>query len=163
MSVSLWFIIDRSIIDVSTNGGVTMKRHAYSKIPFLLRVTNNQLNTLFSKNMKLNGSRYEILNYLMDDEKYSQSDLQKAIDIDRAAITRHLKGLEEEGYVLRERNPLDSREILVSITPKGKKDLVLCQGDTLNFCDQVFASLTDEELMNLTHYLEKMKRHLDAL
>ncbi len=68
-------------------------------------------------------SRYLILVYLMDHDKCLQMELAKAVGIDKAAITRHLKVLEEKGYVMRER---DGREVLVCLTDEGKSCMQGC-------------------------------------
>ena len=135
----------------------------YSKITFLMRVLNNQLNTKFERAMNMNTSRYELLHYLLDGEQYTQTHLQKLVNIDRAAITRHLKALEEEGYVMRERNPSNNREVFVQITEQGKIDTIQCQMDKNHFNNELFEDFTEEELKHFLVYLEKMKNRLDGL
>lgn len=135
----------------------------YSKITFLMRVLNNQLNTKFERTMNMNSSRYELLHYLLDGKSYTQTHLQKLVNIDRAAITRHVKALEEEGYVTRERNPLNNREIFVRITDKGKADTIQCQMDKNHFNNELFEDFTKDDLNNFLAYLEKMKNRLDGL
>ncbi len=56
----------------------------------------------------------------------SQSQLQNELKIDSAAVTRHLKLLEEKNLVKRERNKENNREVFVEITDKAKNDLALC-------------------------------------
>lgn len=135
----------------------------YSKITFLMRVLNNQLNTKFERAMNMNSSRYELLHYLLDGGLYTQTHLQKLVNIDRAAITRHLKSLEEEGYVTRERNPNNNRENFVQITKKGKQDTIQCQMDTNHFNNELFEDFTEEELKIFLGYLEKMKNRLEGI
>lgn len=135
----------------------------YSKITFLMRVLNNQLNTKFERAMNMNSSRYELLHYLLDGGLYTQTHLQKLVNIDRAAITRHLKSLEEEGYVTRERNPNNNRENFVQITEKGKEDTIQCQMDTNHFNNELFEDFAEEELKTFLGYLEKMKNRLEGI
>lgn len=135
----------------------------YSKITFLMRVLNNQLNTKFERAMNMNSSRYELLHYLLDGGLYTQTHLQKLVNIDRAAITRHLKALEEEGYVVREKNPINNRENFVQITKKGKEDTIQCQMDTNHFNNELFEDFTEEELKTFLRYLEKMKNRLEGI
>ena len=128
-----------------------------------MRVLNNQLNTKFERAMNMNSSRYELLHYLLDGGLYTQTHLQKLVNIDRAAITRHLKSLEEEGYVTRERNPNNNRENFVQITKKGKQDTIQCQMDTNHFNNELFEDFTEEELKIFLGYLEKMKNRLEGI
>lgn len=128
-----------------------------------MRVLNNQLNTKFERAMNMNSSRYELLHYLLDGGLYTQTHLQKLVNIDRAAITRHLKALEEEGYVVREKNPINNRENFVQITKKGKEDTIQCQMDTNHFNNELFEDFTEEELKTFLGYLEKMKNRLEGI
>lgn len=128
-----------------------------------MRVLNNQLNTKFERAMNMNSSRYELLHYLLDGGLYTQTHLQKLVNIDRAAITRHLKALEEEGYVVREKNPINNRENFVQITKKGKEDTIQCQMDTNHFNNELFEDFTEEELKTFLRYLEKMKNRLEGI
>lgn len=128
-----------------------------------MRVLNNQLNTKFERAMNMNSSRYELLHYLLDGGLYTQTHLQKLVNIDRAAITRHLKALEEEGYVTREKNPNNNRENFVQITKKGKEDTIQCQMDTNHFNNELFEDFTEEELKTFLRYLEKMKNRLEGI
>lgn len=128
-----------------------------------MRVLNNQLNTKFERAMNMNSSRYELLHYLLDGGLYTQTHLQKLVNIDRAAITRHLKALEEEGYVVREKNPINNRENFVQITKKGKEDTIQCQMDTNHFNNKLFEDFTEEELKTFLRYLEKMKNRLEGI
>ena len=45
--------------------------------------------------------------------------------IDQSALTRHFKILESEGYVSRNRNPLNQREVLVELTQEAKNQLLV--------------------------------------
>lgn len=49
------------------------------------------------------------------------------MQIGQAAVTRHLKILEQKGYISRERNPKNNREIFVKLTEKVKNELATCE------------------------------------
>lgn len=50
----------------------------------------------------------------------SQKALQQEVNIDNAAITRHLKQLEANEMIVRRKNPDDNRITLVSLTEEGR-------------------------------------------
>ncbi|WP_042196108.1 MarR family winged helix-turn-helix transcriptional regulator [Paenibacillus camerounensis] len=136
---------------------------SYLKTTFLLRMLNNQLNTKFERATNFNLSRYELLHYLLDGEKYTQTHLQKIMNIDNAAITRQLKALEAEGYVYRERNPSNNREMLVQVTDKGKTETLECQVSRNNFNNKLFDDFTEEDIEQLLLLLDKMKINLEEI
>ncbi|AZV42843.1 MarR family winged helix-turn-helix transcriptional regulator [Peribacillus asahii] len=135
----------------------------YVRTTFLLRVLNNQLNTKFERATSLNLSRYELLHYLVDGEVYAQMHLQKLLNLDAAAITRHLKALEEEGYITRTRNPQNNREMLVQATAEGIKGTLECQSSRNNFDNRLFEGFSEEELTVFIKSLEKLKFNLENM
>ena len=136
---------------------------SYVRTTFLLRVLNNQLNTKFERATNLNLSRYELLHYLVDGKEYPQVHLQAILNVDAAAITRHLKALEEEGYVTRIRNPKNNREQLVQATEVGIKGTLECQASRNNFDNRLFEGFEEEELKIFIGSLEKLKMNLEKM
>ena len=47
--------------------------------------------------------------------------LASFIGIDRAAITRHLNRIEEQGLIIRDRSPSDGRSVNLKLTSKGER------------------------------------------
>jgi DNA-binding MarR family transcriptional regulator len=135
----------------------------YVRTTFLLRVLNNQLNTKFERATNINLSRYEILHYLVDGKEYPQSHLQAILNIDAAAITRHLKALEEEGFISRIRNPKNNRELLVRATEAGITGTLECQASRSNFDNRLFDGFEEEELNVFIRSLEKVKLNLEKM
>lgn len=76
---------------------------------YRLKVADESISNLFEKQLGISLTRYTILRILLEDAPMHQLALQEQLQIDRAAITRHLKLLEEQGYISRERNPKNQR------------------------------------------------------
>lgn len=94
------------------------------QILHLLKGLNNQISPKFERCTGISSTRFELLHQLFETEEINQSNLQKAVNIDSAAITRHLKQLEANGMVTRRRNPTDNRVIFVRLTEEGRKRIV---------------------------------------
>ncbi len=58
---------------------------------------------------------------LKEENPLLQSSLQEKLQIDQGAVTRHLKVLEANGYVSRQRNPQNNREVYVALTEKPRR------------------------------------------
>ncbi|MDN4493455.1 MarR family winged helix-turn-helix transcriptional regulator [Ureibacillus aquaedulcis] len=127
---------------------------------FLFKTLNNQLGPKFERNTNFSLSRFELLYQLVQYDEISQSRLQKIINIDHAAITRHLKQLEADELVSRRRNPTDNRETIVHLTDEGYKQIMNCQQDKSSFANQMFLQFSDEELQSLMDMLKRIQENI---
>lgn len=98
-----------------------------SKLLYQLKLANQKMTTLFEQDTGFSITRYELLLFLRESGSCSQTVLQTQLQIDSAAVTRHLKLLEEANYVRRERNPENQREVFVKLTEEAKEALAHCE------------------------------------
>ncbi|HCM89026.1 MULTISPECIES: MarR family transcriptional regulator [Vagococcus] len=124
-----------------------------SKLLYQLKLANQEMTTKFEQETGFSITRYELMMFLKEIEECSQTVLQNELKIDSAAITRHLKVLEEKQYVTRERNKQNNREILVKITNKALEDLKVCEHSHGNGVD---VSLSEQEADLLLALLMKL-------
>ncbi|EKF51156.1 MarR family winged helix-turn-helix transcriptional regulator [Lactococcus garvieae] len=98
-----------------------------SQLFYQLKLANQEMTTKFEKETGFSITRYELMMFLKENGQCSQGELQNNLKIDSAAITRHLKILESKGYVARERNKQNNREVFVTITECSKEALESCE------------------------------------
>ncbi|HFI0037802.1 TPA: MarR family winged helix-turn-helix transcriptional regulator [Streptococcus suis] len=94
-----------------------------SQLLYQVKLADEAVTSLFEKQLGISLTRYQLLQHLLEDFPCSQQALQEKLLIDRAAITRHLKILEDKGYIQRARNPENQREMLVQPTQLALSDL----------------------------------------
>ena len=92
-----------------------------------LRCIQQRLTKEFELSTGFSLTRYEILSFLDEKEKCLQNEIADHLEIDPAAITRQLKILEEDGFVTRDRNKDNAREVIVSLTDYAKKNCKLAK------------------------------------
>ena len=92
---------------------------------YQLHLVDQTITQLFEKQLGISLTRYQILQFLLQKSPSNQIAVQEKLKIDQAALTRHFKILESEGYVSRNRNPLNQREVLVELTQEAKNQLLL--------------------------------------
>lgn len=126
----------------------------------LIKKMTPKLNLLFEKSTNISLIRFEMLCYLDQVDQVSQVQLKKIIPIDQAAITRHLKILEEKKFVERNRNERNQREILVKITPLGESVLHACDSHKNLALTQLFNQFTRDELYAFHSLLLKLEHNL---
>lgn len=127
-----------------------------SELLYKIKLTNQETNTLFEKETGFSLTRYEMLMFLKKKGICSQNQIQTELKIDRAAITRHLKILEQKGYVIRKRNAENNREIFVQLSDKAIQDLEACGKEHNQGKSSLSLSLSDEEAEQLSDLLNKL-------
>lgn len=133
-----------------------MNLRKISRLLYQIKLTNQEINTLFEKETGFSLTRYEMLMFLKDKGTCSQNQIQTELKIDSAAITRHLKILEQKGYVIRERNAENNREVFVQLSDKVIKDLEACGKEHDQGKSSLSLSLSDEEAEQLSILLNKL-------
>ena len=133
-----------------------MNLREVSKLLYQIKLTNQEVNSRFEKETGFSLTRYEMLLTIKEKDICLQSQIQSELKIDSAAITRHLKILEQKGYVIRKRNEENNREIFVQLTKNAKKDLESCEKEHTRENTSLYPSLTDEEARQLSDLLRKL-------
>lgn len=125
----------------------------------LLNALGNKVSPKFERCTGISSSRFEILYELDQVDEINQSMLQKIINIDSAAITRHLKQLEADGMVTRRKNPEDNRVTFVRLTDDGRKHIEGYKVEKINFIHQILHDFSEDEIQDLASYLERMQNN----
>lgn len=133
-----------------------MNLREISRLLYQIKLTNQEINTLFEKETGFSLTRYEMLMFLKDKGTCSQNQIQTELKIDSAAITRHLKILEQKGYVIRERNAENNREVFVQLSDRAIQDLEACGKEHDQGEFSLSQSLSDEEAEQLSILLNKL-------
>lgn len=108
-------------------------------------------------------SRLELLTLLYQVDEISQSDLQKKVNIDGAAITRHVKQLEIKGMVSRRRKPEDNRITLVKLSNQGRERIESYKKEKERFMEEMLVNISTEERNVLLHLLSQMKKNIENI
>ncbi len=87
--------------------------------------------------------------------------LSEALSLSEVTVGRFLRAMESRGWVARERDPMDSRAILVSPTHKARESLPRFIQVTNTLMDQAFADLPAEHLTALLDGIRHVRENLD--
>ncbi|WP_170924884.1 MarR family winged helix-turn-helix transcriptional regulator [Candidatus Enterococcus clewellii] len=135
----------------------------FSDIFFLLKQADLHITQLFETQMMISLTRYELLIQLKKQDYVTQRTLQDKLKIDQAAITRHLKILEEKGYIIRERNTDNKREVIVHLSDFGKEALHSCDTDKAKLSKSLFNGFTTEQLQLFQQFLTDFNQQAEAV
>lgn len=124
-----------------------------------IKILERKVVDIFEKKLGISLTRFQIIKYLYEVEVATPKQLAQILEIDAAAITRHLKKLEEGGYVRKKRNEDNNREVLVEITEfsKNKIDQCVKETDIRTLIDEEF---TDDDFKQLEILLKKFNNNL---
>ena len=129
------------------------------KLLYDIKILERKVADIFEKKLGISLTRFQIIKYLYEVEIATPKQIAQILKIDAAAITRHLKKLEEGGYVRKRRNEDNNREVLVEITQfsKSKIDQCVKEIDVRMLIDEEF---TDEDFKQLVILLNKFNNNL---
>ncbi|HGE5782161.1 TPA: MarR family winged helix-turn-helix transcriptional regulator [Bacillus pseudomycoides] len=129
-------------------------------ILYKLHFLNKEVSSKFEGCTGISQSRLELLHQLYQVEELSQKALQKEVNIDNAAITRHLKQLEANGMITRRKNPDDNRITLVRLTKDGRDKIHAFQEEKERFAATALKGLSEEERDNLLNMLNRIQENI---
>ena len=129
----------------------------------MLKRLDRHVTQIFEKRTEVSLTRYEILVSLVKKGCITQKVLQQSLAIDQSAITRHLKLLEEQQYVERKRNEKNNREVLVTISDKGRELLEGCTMFKDQFMNDLYDDFSDSELQQLKLFLTRLNHNVEKL
>ncbi|MCO6437905.1 MAG: MarR family transcriptional regulator [Phycisphaerae bacterium] len=92
----------------------------------------------------------------------SPTELSQAVWLSSAAMTNRIDRLEESGLVRRARHPADRRGVLISLTERGREVTDAVMGPRLEDARQALASLSGEQLTQLSGMLAILQEHLSG-
>ena len=131
---------------------------------YQLHLTDQMITQLFEKQLGISLTRYQILQFLLQQSPCNQTAVQEKLQIDQAALTRHFKILEKEGLVKRSRNPENQREVLVEVTDFAREQLVTNSPQQhIKVKSQMESVLTKGEREEFSRLLEKLKSGLEEI
>lgn len=124
-----------------------------------IKILERKVAYIFEKKLEISLTRFQIIKYLYEVEVATPKQIAQILKIDAAAITRHLKKLEEGGYVRKRRNEDNNREVLVEITQfsKSKIDQCVKETDVRTLIDEEF---TDEDFKQFGILLNKFNNNI---
>jgi len=112
------------------------------------------------KDLQIGPGQQAYLLSLQPQELIPQEELARRLKVDKANVTRALTGLEQKGYLERERSTKDQRVWLISLTTKGVQVRGKVEEIAAQWIDQLKAPLSHEEWNQMEEALEKIIQSL---
>lgn len=131
----------------------------YVKLLHDLKILEIKVTNIFEKRLEISLTRFQIIKYLYDVEVATPKQIAQSLEIDAAAITRHIKILEEGEYITKRRNEQNNREVFVELTQYSKNKVNQCvkETDVRQFIGPEF---TNDDFEQLVKLLNKFNNNL---
>ncbi|MNZ49250.1 Transcriptional regulator SlyA [compost metagenome] len=134
-----------------------------STILYKLHFLNKEINSKFSECTGISPSRLELLQMLYQGDELSQQDLQKELNIDNAAITRHLQQLEAKEMITRRKKESDNRVTLVRLTEYARQKINTFEEEKKRFVNTMLEGVQVEERKLLLDLLNRMQNNIQYI
>ena len=131
----------------------------YIKLLHNLKILEIKVANIFEKRLEISLTRFQIIKYLYEVEIATPKQIARLLEIDAAAITRHINKLEEGGYVKKRRNEQNNREVFVELTQYSKNKVDQCVKET-DIREFIGPEFTDEDFKQLVILLNKFNNNL---
>jgi DNA-binding MarR family transcriptional regulator len=93
---------------------------------------------------------------VMPDHQVSAGDLAELLDLSTGAMTNRLDGLEERGFVVRERASEDRRSVLVRMTDEGARVITEAVQEAGKEETALLSALSDADRRQLNDFLRTL-------
>lgn len=124
-------------------------------------VTNKMSQRLGKDEQRLMGPHMGVLYDLMQADGIRQRDLAVSSLKDKATITRSLRFLEKEGYVLRSPDPVDKRSKRIYLTNQGRQFYQKVYPTAQEVMEEAKNGISSEDLSASVDVLQQMYNNLN--
>lgn len=134
------------------------------KLGKILASVNNKKNAYFNNQLKdldLSHGQALVINVVHHYGIIQQDVLTKKLEIDKSAVTRILKTLEEKKFIEKHMSHADRRIYEISLTKKGEEVYPKIRVIIDNMTKVMLKDISEKEAEQLVHLLYKIRKNLE--
>lgn len=123
-------------------------------IDYILRATWQAVSRMYNEEAGKYGATMSIGFALLSIDKengISSTALGPQMGMEPTSLTRTLKSMEDKGLIVRKKNPVDGRGVIIHLTKLGREKRELSRDTVLKFNDVVRSKVSQEKL---DHFME---------
>lgn len=136
-------------------------------VPYLLSITSNAVSGRISQEYRtrfgLSVPEWRVMAVLGDSGALTQRELTRLTVMDKVAVNRACKVLEERGLASRRPNAQDGRSHLLELTESGVRMHDEIMPLALEMERRLFSNFTPEEVADFRHLLDRVRGEVDDL
>lgn len=123
-------------------------------IDYILRATWQAVSRMYNEEASKYGATMSIGFTLLSIDKENgipSTALGPRMGMESTSLTRTLKSMEDKGLIIRKKNPVDGRGVLIHLTKLGKEKRELSRDTVLKFNEKVKEHISKEKM---DHFIE---------
>lgn len=136
-------------------------------LPYLLSITSNAVSERIAAEYRsrfdLKVPEWRVMAVLGDAGAMTQRDLTAMTLMDKVAVNRACKVLEERGFATRQPNTDDGRSHLLALSGQGVDIYMQVMPLARDMEQQVFSALTDAEILSFKKLLDRVRAQANLL
>lgn len=141
------------------------KQFSYGRCFSIIYRHGKTINDRMIRKFHLSGAQSRYLARICDNPGISQEALVQYYQIDKGAIAKSVRRMEEYGYVKREQNPEDRRAYCLFPTEKAHAVMEFCREDSLRMEKAFEETLSPDEIETFQRLLlritDNMKKYIE--
>jgi DNA-binding MarR family transcriptional regulator len=103
-----------------------------------------------------------LLSHLVSLGPVRAGDLAERACLDPSTVSRHLKGLEDDGYLLRTPDPDDRRATLIEVSPTGYELVAAARAQRIAVLERAVSAWPSADVRDLTRLAQRLADELAA-
>ncbi|WP_270998983.1 MarR family winged helix-turn-helix transcriptional regulator [Listeria seeligeri] len=128
-----------------------------------MHLLSKEISHVFEQQTNKSFTKVEILFHIKQAPGQSQNKLKENLYIDSASITRHLKRMEEQGLITREKKDENKRYTYLFLTPTGESELASLLAEKEKFQNGALADFSEEEVALWLKSVTKMMNNIEKM
>lgn len=106
------------------------------------------------KDIDISGFQLVLLRFISTQDNLNVGKIVKMMECDQGNLSATLKKMEKKGYIERQRNPLDERQVMIHISHKGQEIIDILNHEVSHFICQMTQYIPIEEIERAINQLE---------
>jgi DNA-binding MarR family transcriptional regulator len=127
---------------------------------YRLHVVSKEMNRAFESMTQTSLTKLEILFHIDLLGEIGQMDLINRLQLDAAAVTRHLKCLEAEELISRKKVDRDKRLIVLRLTEQGQLERERLTKIKGKLQDQILSEFTNSQIIEVSKLIEHISQKI---
>lgn len=115
------------------------------------------------RHLGISGAQARYMDVIRENPGISQDTLARMFKVDKGAVARAAKKLEDSGYIVRRRKAGDSRVWQLFVTDEGMCVNEKLQAEAMEFEKKMLAGFSEEETETLCSMLDRVADNIDKM
>ncbi len=135
---------------------------------YLTSIASRLLSNILATKLKdagidMTSEQWGAITILLNDGAMTQGQLGERLLLEKSSVSRLTDGLERRGWVVRTKDAFDSRQRLVTATPKALDTAMYCEAIATAILNEAQTGMTEDEMLATRSLLSRIIKNLEVI